>query len=133
MKIVEIIRLEESEQGTIGVVRIDKEVFCFSLEPKNKLNKANESCIAQGQYLCHRTNSPKFGETFIVANVVDRKNILFHAGNLVSDTSGCIVLGQTVGKLRGNRALLNSGATFKKFLHIMDNEQAFHLTITTRY
>jgi len=133
MTIVEIIRLEESEQGTIGVIKIDKEVFCFSLEPSDLLNKPNESCIPTGQYLCTRIVSPKFGETFEVVGVPDRKNILFHKGNTKADTMGCIILGQTVDKLKGQRAVLNSGATFEKFMQIMTDEQVFHLTITTEY
>ena len=86
MKIVEIIRHEESEQGTIGVVKIDKEVFCFSLEPSDLLNKPNESCIPTGQYFCTRIISPKFGESFEVINVPNRTKILIHKGNVSANT-----------------------------------------------
>jgi len=133
VKIVEIIRLEGLERGIIDVIKIDKEVFCFSLEPADLLNKPNESCIPTGQYFCTRIVSPKFGETFEVVGVPDRKNILFHKGNTKTDTMGCIILGQTVDKLKGQRAVLNSGITFEKFMKIMTDEQVFHLTITTRY
>jgi len=133
VKIVEIIRLEGLERGIIDVIKIDKEVFCFSLEPADLLNKPNESCIPTGQYFCTRMVSPKFGETFEVVGVPDRKNILFHKGNTKTDTMGCIILGQTVDKLKGQRAVLNSGITFEKFMQIMTDEQVFHLTITTRY
>ena len=133
MKIIELMRLEESWQGTIGVLKIDKEVFSFCLEPADRLNAPDISCIPTGQYMCQRIKSPKFGETFAITDVPNRTNILFHAGNTKDDTLGCVILGQTVGKLKGQRAVLNSGATFKEFLHIMDDDQTFHLTIITVY
>jgi len=133
MKIVELIRLEESWQGTIGVVKIDKEVFCFTLEPADRLNAPDISCIPSGQYFCQRIKSPKFGETFAITDVPNRTNILWHKGNTKDDTLGCVILGQTVGKLKGQRAVLNSGATFEEFMHIMTDEQVFHLTIITVY
>jgi len=33
---IEITRLETSESGTIGVLRIDKRIVCFTLEPPKK-------------------------------------------------------------------------------------------------
>ena len=133
MKIVELIRLEESEQGTIGILKIDKEVFCYTLEPADLLNKANVSCIPAQQYICQRVQSPKFGETFEITNVPGRSHILFHSGNNVTDTFGCILLGLTVGRLKGRRSILNSGKTFSTFMLTMLNESKFHLTIKTEY
>ena len=135
MKIVELIRLEESEQGTIGVLKIDKEVFCYTLEPADMLNKENVSCIPLQQYICKRIISPKFGNTFEITNVPGRSRVLFHAGNTSDDTIGCILLGATVGKLKGQRAILNSGKTFERFMLIVLNESepTFHLTIKTEY
>ena len=133
MKIVELIRLEESGQGTIGVLKINKKVFCYTLEPADRLNKPNESCIPVQQYICRRVRSPKFGETFMIAGVPNRTNILYHAGNVAGDTLGCILLGQTVGKLKGQRAVLNSGKTFELFMLLMSGAQTFHLTILTVY
>lgn len=133
MKIVELIRLEESEQGTIGVLKIDKVVFCWTLEPQDKLNKSNESCIPIQQYMCRRVRSQRFGETFMIINVPRRTNILFHKGNTSNDTSGCILLAQTIGKLKRQRAILNSGKTFDNFMLAMSGLQQFHLTIKTEY
>lgn len=133
MKIVELVRLEEGEQGIIGILKIDKEVFCYTLEPTDKLNKPNESCIPIQQYRCIKIQSPKFGETFEITNVPNRIHILFHKGNTADDTLGCILLGLTVGKLKGQKAILNSGKTFAGFMGIMLNESSFHLTIKTEY
>lgn len=133
MKILELIRLEESEHGTIGILKIDKVVFCYTLEPTDKLNKSNESSIPAQQYICEKIFSSKFGGTIQVLNVPGRSHILFHAGNVQGDTLGCILLGDTIGKLKGARAILNSGKTFRRFLDLMSNENQLHLTIREVY
>lgn len=128
--VIELIRLEENENfGTFGVLLIQKEVFCVTLEPPDFLNMKFVSCIPEQQYLCSRVNSPTFGNTFEVRHVPDRTHVLFHAGNRVEDTEGCILLAQHFGKLRGDRAVLNSGRTFRKFLDTMEDVTTFHLTI----
>jgi len=131
--IAEIIRLEESIQGTIGVLKINKEVFCFTLEPPDHENERNKSSIPTGQYTCRPWQSHRHGDTWAVTDVYRRSGILFHAGNVVGNTSGCILLGDTVGKLAGNRAVLNSGNTFVKFLEAMRDEDEFYLTVSEVY
>ena len=132
--IVEIIRLEEDFlHGTFGVLRIDKAVFCVTLEPSDRLNMPDHSFIPPQQYDCTRWNSPKYGETFKVMHVPTRTDILFHPGNTIEDTGGCILLGQYFGKLKGDRAVLNSGATFKNFMRVMQGEDYFHLTVKEEY
>ena len=128
--VVELIRLENSHQyGTFGVLKIGKQVFCVTLEPPNFDNMRNTSCIPTGQYLCSRIESPNFGETYEVRHVPNRSHILFHAGNWVRNTEGCILLAQHYGKLQGNRAVLNSGATFRRFLSDLGDYDTFSLTI----
>ena len=127
---VDILRLETNPNyGTFGALRFDTEAFCVTLEPPNFANMRNISCIPAAQYMCGRVVSPKFGDTFEVRHVPNRSSILFHPGNRVKDTEGCIVTAQYFGKLRGDRAVLNSGATFKRFMDKLDGEDEFHLTI----
>jgi len=134
MKVVELIRLEDSyDYGTFGVLKINKETFCVTIEPPDTENKPRKSCIPSGQYSCVRYKSPTFGETFMVEDVPNRSAILFHAGNTRNDTAGCIIIGQYFGKLREMRAILNSGKTFKHFMGTLDGEERFHLTISESY
>lgn len=130
MNIVELTRMEENpDYGTFGVLRINKEMFCCTLEPLNLLNIQNRSSIPDQQYICERYNSRKYGETFQVNNVPGRSHVLIHAGNIAEHTKGCIILGQYFGKLKGNRAVLNSGNTFRSFMNRMNGVDKFHLTI----
>lgn len=116
MRIVEIIRLESSQDGTFGMLRIDKQLFCATLEPRENDNQQNISCIPAQPYQVHPVESPRFGGTFEVQDVPGRSHILFHAGNFAESTEGCILIGEHVGKLKDQRAIVNSGATFKRFL-----------------
>ena len=130
LPVVTIVRLEDSFQyGVFGTLLIGKEFFCITLEPPEYENKRNISCIPAGQYECERIMSPKFGTTYEICNIPDRDSVLFHAGNVVKDTIGCVLLAEHLGKLKGNRAILNSGRTFTEFLNVMQPYPKFNLTI----
>lgn len=132
--VVELIRLEEHDNfGTFGKLRINKSLFCDTLEPSDRENKPFVSSIPAQQYICYRYDSPKFGETFRITNVPGRDLICFHAGNVVEHTEGCIILGQYTGKLKGQRATRNSGKTFEAFMGVMKDVSFFHLTIFEKY
>lgn len=130
---IKLLRVEESFRGTLGILIISDLAFCVTLELPDQLNRRNISNIPTGQYLCKKIVSPKFGETFEILNVPNRSNILFHAGNVIEDTKGCIIIGQHFGKLYGDRAVLNSGSTFKKFMNGCKNISKFSLTIKEVY
>ena len=105
----------------------------MTLEPPDRENERNVSSIPTGQYICKPWDSSKYGKTWHVADVYKRSGILFHPGNFVGHTQGCILLGSEVGKLKGNRAVLNSGKTFMKFLEALTGRDEFHLTVTECY
>jgi hypothetical protein len=133
MKILELVRLEETKQGTLGILKIDKQLFCCTLEPPDRLNERNRSNIDPQQYICTPYASSRHGETWKVDNVPGRSGILFHAGNVVDHTEGCILLGDKFGKLNAHRAVLNSGLTFEKFLMLLANDTQVSLTIQEHY
>lgn len=131
---VDIIRMENSfAGGALGALRIGKKLFCATLEPATQDNIPNHSCIPPGQYVCKRYYSKKFGDTFEVKNVPNRTYILFHPGNTIHDTNGCIILGITWGQLAGDRAVLNSGKTFDLFMEQFNGLDKFILTIKEDY
>ena len=132
--VVEILRIETTlHYGTFGVLTLDDVAFCATLEPPNFGNMRNMSCIPTGQYRAARIMSPKFGETFEIRHVPNRSGIIFHAGNVVANTEGCVLVAQYWGKLRGDRAVLNSGATFQRLLAELRTLDEFSLTIREVY
>ncbi|MDC0335321.1 DUF5675 family protein [Pseudodesulfovibrio sp.] len=125
----ELIRLEKSAEGTFGVLRLNGQVFCVTLEPPDYNNSKNISCIPAGRYSCRRVQSPRFGATFEVREVPGRSHILLHPGNVTDDTQGCVLLGRQFGFLRGDRAVLNSGRTFAQFMEQCKEAEGFPFII----
>ncbi len=126
---VSIIRLEESSHGIIGILRINTQVICCTLEPPDRDNKPDISCIPRGSYTVRRVNSPKYGNTFEITEVPGRTHILFHPGNTAGDTRGCVLLGQSFGFLDGRRAVLRSKHAFQRFLEHTRDVDEFRLEI----
>jgi len=125
-----IVRLEQTAQGALGSLLLDGEIFCFTLEPDQ--DEKCKLCIPPGHYQCRRFHGTKWPNTFEII-VPGHTAVLFHAGNTEADTLGCILLGATTGKLKGNRAVLNSGATFQAFLERTKELPSFDLTIEDWY
>lgn len=126
-------RMETSRQGTIGVLRIDGNVQCFTYELPDRGNAPNVSCIPPGRYACRRVQSPTKGEVFEVMDVPGRSHILIHIGNNSEDSQGCILPGRRVGHLEGLRAVLDSGGAFYDFMQAMAEVDEFPLTIRNTY
>lgn len=126
----DIIRVENNPvEGTFGVVLLEGRVFCVCLEETQK-EISYDSHIPAGNYICERYLSPtKHIEVWELQHVQNRTHIQIHAGNTLDDTLGCILLGQYFDKLRGNRAVLNSGSTFEKFMQVTRNADRLNLTI----
>ena len=74
--------------------------------------------------------SPKFGETFEVQNVQQRDNILFHVGNVIEDSLGCILLGSSFGMLGEDRGIIDSREAFKSFMKKLEGIEIFPLLIS---
>lgn len=132
---IDLFRVEENfDYGTFGVWLIDKQVFCVTLEPKDEENAPNISSIPAQQYICKKRYSAKFDiMTFEIMDVPERTDVILHPLNIVSQTKACIGLAQHFGKLGKDRAILNSGNTFKKFMEIMKDVDEFLLTIHEVY
>ncbi len=127
--LVEIIRIEKSENIMLGALKLNGKILCLTLELPFNFNTPNISCIPENIYLCSRKDSPKFGNTFEIVDVPYRTNILFHTGNTVEDTLGCILLGNSLGSLKGERAILQSGVAFKEFMSKLKDIDHFSLHI----
>ncbi len=136
-----IIRLERFKKGTISQFLIDGEMFCVILENPWINNEPNISCIPVGHYKCRRVRSRlverltkgKWKETFEILDVKGRTLIRFHQGCFPRNTKGCPLMGSHPGKLRTKtikeRAILNSGKTFDRFMTRMEGINEFDLSI----
>ena len=124
--IAKLLRVEMSSQGALGVLLINQEAFCCTLEPaSNDLKKGH---IKPGVYDCFKFSGTKWPNTFEIA-VPGHTAVLFHAGNTEADTLMCVLLGASFGKLKGQRAVLNSGVTFQAFLAMTKGLDKFTLFV----
>lgn len=94
MKKVQLQRLNKSNSDPIfGSLSCDGKLICLTLERPWLSNAPNISCIPEGEYKVVPHVSPRHGKCFHVESVPNRSNILFHAGNGMLDTQGCILTG----------------------------------------
>ena len=124
-----IIRAPSMEDGTFGMMLDGAIPFCLTLEREWRNNEIGESCIPDGDYICKRVSSPKFGNTFEVTGVPYRSHILFHKGNIEDDSHGCIILGEQFEPINGKNAILASGKAFQEFIERTKNIDEFKLSI----
>lgn len=130
METVRIVRLEQTAQGALGSMTLFGHLFCSTLEPDS--NDPDRFQIPEGTYFCRRFSGSKYKDTFEVV-VPGHTALLFHAGNIEAHTQGCIILGQYPGKLANNRAVLNSGNTFNKFMAILQGVNSFYASFKDCY
>lgn len=123
-------RFETSDQGTFGKIRIEDETF-YTLELPWRDNSRNISCIPAGIYECNFTVSAHFKRTmYLVDGVNNRTGIRIHSANLAGDKTlglkcqlnGCIAIGERIGKIEGQKAILLSGPAVRKFENLMNRE-----------
>jgi hypothetical protein len=135
MRQVTIKRDKSEPTGTFGVLKAGL-FSCYSLELADHENAVGVSCIPAGTYRAEIHESPKFGKVYRLKDVPGRADILIHRGNFAAseghgktDVEGCILLGNAVGEIAGQKALLSSKDSVERFMAEMEGEP-FDLVIT---
>lgn len=109
-------RLETSDQGTFGRLTVGS-LNLFTGELPWRDNQASRSCVLPGVYLAVVTYSPRFKRgLYLLAPTAPRSGIRIHPANLMGDPllgwrsqlNGCIALGEKLGWIDGQKALLLS-------------------------
>jgi len=115
-------RYSMGQDCTLGqLLDSDNELYCYTLELPWKDNIPHESCIPEGTYKVIPHNSDAHPDTWEITNVPGRSAILIHTGNTVEDSLGCILVGNSVGNIDGNPAVLNSFVTIDKLRGLLPN------------
>jgi Family of unknown function (DUF5675) len=95
---------------------------------------APEVVIPLGVYRCvrgqHTLDGSHFFSTYEVTGVQGHTGLLFHPGNVETDSKGCILLGHFFGSLGDVGAVLESRAAFVEFMDLMGGANEFSLTVT---
>lgn len=129
-------RVESSDQGTFGILEVLGKRF-FTGELPDRDNRPNISRIPAGTYQCLWTFSPRFKrKMYLVDHVPNRAGVRQHAANLMGDKdkgykaqlNGCIALGEKLGWIEGQKAILISAPAIYNFERLL-NGQPFELEI----
>lgn len=120
---VVIRRIESGDQGTFGQLWTPG-LGLYSGELPWFDNKSNISCIPGGFYRCGWTWSPRFRRMmYLLFGAEPRLGIRKHAANLMGAISmgfraqlnGCIALGEKLGWIEGQKAILLSAPAMRRF------------------
>ena len=124
MRYCTIVRMDyKTDRGTFGVFLAEGRMLCFTLERPFLYNKKNESCIPLGKYHC-TYHTGKSREGYLLHGVQSRSGIMIHIGNTLMDTSGCILVGRSLGE---NRLLESAKAV--AILESYFSKKDFYLSI----
>lgn len=112
MRKVVLQRLETGDDGTFG-----RFLGWYTGELPWRGNAQSVSCIPAGEYAVVWTWSPRFKRnTYRILGVSGRDGVLIHSANLMGDAAlgrrsqlnGCVALGERLGWIEGQKALLLS-------------------------
>ena len=114
--------------GLFGV--LDDEGLPFVLSCEN-----TKLYIPKGEYVCKKARYNAGGyDTYEIIDVPNRDHILFHCGNIDSQSQGCILLGEEFAPLLGRAAgVAQSKYGFAEFMARTKNEDAFKLVILEHF
>lgn len=116
-------RFISDRTSTKGIIHDGKRTLCHTLELPWNNNKPFISCIPQGIYQVSDSTSTKFARCFRFPSVTGRSGILIHAGNSISDTLGCILVGLDIT----DKTLIHSQQAMDRLFHLLPSD--FQLNI----
>lgn len=127
---VDLLRVGQSNRGTFGVLRHGQVPFALTLERPWEDNKQHVSCIPAGRYRCRAVRSPRFGHTYEVCDVLNRTHVLFHQGNYIENTQGCILVGEEFSGTWDRPFIASSQRGFLELMKLLGQSAEFELVIT---
>jgi hypothetical protein len=123
-------RFETGDQGTFGRIMVPG-LTLFTGELPWRENAGSISCIPAGVYPAQMTWSPRFKRLMYLLGKTDpRVGIRAHSANFMGDKSlgyrmqlnGCIALGEQLGWMEGQKALLLSAPAVRRFENHMGHK-----------
>ena len=137
MILVTLTRLDHGDQGTFGRLITPAGLSLYTGELPWRDNRSNISCIPPAVYNIEWTFSPAFRRwMYLVLGTGPRAGIRIHPANFMGDATlgfkwqlnGCIALGEKLGRMDGQKALLISASAVRRFENHM-KQQSFKLEI----
>lgn len=128
MALIKVERFIHNPTCEISRVFVRGAQFCYAIEDAHRTTKIHgETCIPLGTYEVGLRYSPKFSKKYAadpakpedykmiwVQKVPGFEYILIHTGNTISDTEGCLILGDKIGTLRGKDGVVRDAVLSSK-------------------
>jgi hypothetical protein len=118
--------------GSNGVLSIDGETVCKTIELPWQNNARQISCIPEGRYRLLKRTSAKYGPHLLVSNVPNRALILIHPANdAKTELRGCIAPVTILnGPGKGSKSRLAFEMVRDTVYEAIDKHEDVFLTIT---
>lgn len=130
-------RMWFTSKSTGGILEIDGEFECFTLEDKDReLEKGGEkipgqTAIPRGKYRVIVNFSRRFGRALpLLLNVPQFEGIRIHAGNTDRDTEGCILVGKSAMADYLGQSKLALEALLLKIFTALDEKKEIWISIS---
>lgn len=126
---LEISRFAYTSMGTFGEMYVRGERM-VTVERPWLDNRPSVSCIPEGVYFCRPRFYNRGGYQAVeILDVPHRSHILFHRGNTMHDSAGCVLVTSREGVVNGLWAGVSSAPAFARFMEEYGALDSFRLTI----
>jgi len=121
-----------ANDGTYGYITLPSGIVLATVERPWLDNAPSVSCIPIGTYICKpRRYFRGDYDAIEITDVKGRSYILFHVGNYVHNSKGCILINTDFGWNDGKMCGISSTSAFSKFMEELGNSE-FELVITNK-
>ena len=115
--------------GCYSVLLWDGKPFAVSVE---RTFENNRVVIGNGTFKCLKSYYHKGNYSTFEIIVPGHTRVLFHKGNLETDSEGCVIVGESFGVLTGKTAILNSRGGFEELMALTDELVEFNMEVSGR-
>ncbi len=131
-------RQYENKYGLFGLLTTNDGQTFYTLERPYLSNKKNISAIPPGEYSLVTHTSGKHGKTAAIVNEdlnvhhysqsSGRSYILFHTGNILRETDGCVMPGLDIGIVHDKLGVISSARAMYKLRECFKTDSQLIIT-----
>lgn len=117
------------EEGCFSVLLWDGIPFAVSVE---RTFENRTTVLMNGKYLCKKDFYHKGGYPTYEIAVEGHDRVLFHKGNVETDSEGCVLVAEKFGALNGKLAVAESKEGFSELMFLASGLDSFGMQVSGR-